>query len=994
MVQVWATLLACLAAIVATAGATSNNLTDLVTWDPYSLMVKGERVFIFAGEFHYERLPNPVLWRDVLEKYKANGLNAISVYFFWSYHSARRDVFDFETPGKDIQVLLDTARDVGLYVIARPGPYCNAETNGGGLALWGSDGSLGKVRTSDAVYERAWKPWMDAVNAILAKNQISYGGNVILYQIENELQETTHSPSNTLVLYMEALENATREAGIVVPTTSNEKGMRSESWSTDYEDVGGAVNVYGLDSYPGGFSCTNINSGFNVVRTYYQWFQNYSYTQPELLPEFEAGYILGWGSYFFDQCLAEHDPAFADVYYKNNIGQRVTMQSLYMAFGGTNWGNLGAPVVYTSYDYSAPLRETREVQLKFKQTKLIALFTRVSQDLLITEMESNGTGNAVSTDDVYSWVLRNPETGAGFYTLQQSSTPSREIVTFSTFLKTSLGTVTVPMVNLNGRQSKILTTDYHFGQHTLLYSSADILTYGILKGQAALVMYADAGQTSEFAFKDNTDLSYKIYGTANISSSAVSFSNTTSYSSHIAKKYVYTQTYGSTVLQLSNGVLVYLLETQTAWTFFAPPTTMDPNVSPENQVFVLGPYNVRNVSCSDNAVILVGDNANTTNIEVYTGGHERTIVWNGKRLDTRRTAYGSLVGTAPGATDRVISLPQLSFLVADSLPEAQPDYDDSQWVVCNKSSSLSPTVPLTLPVLFSSDHGYYAGIKVYRGRFNGKASSVNITAQGGAAAGWTAWLNGHYVGGNTGNATQWRSSAILDLTQTSIPNATNVLTVVTDYTGHDETSTGPAGVENARGLLGAALYNGSRTTNFTSWKIQGNAGGNANIDPVRGPMNEDGLYGTRLGWHLPGFEPSVSEWKSGSPYEGLNKSGINWYHTTFQLGIDADLDVPLGIELDAPARTEASVQIYVNGYQYGKFIPQIGPQTRFPFPPGVLNNRGENTISLALWAMTDKGARLSNATLFAYNVYQSGFAFDRDWSALQPRYTMDRSRYR
>jgi beta-galactosidase len=55
-----------------------------------------------------------------------------------------------------------------------------------------------------------------------------------------------------------------------------------------------------------------------------------------------------------------------------------------------------APVVYTSYDYSAPLRETRQVQLKFYQTKLIGLFTRVSKDLLETYMVGNGTGYSVS----------------------------------------------------------------------------------------------------------------------------------------------------------------------------------------------------------------------------------------------------------------------------------------------------------------------------------------------------------------------------------------------------------------------------------------------------------------------------------------------------------------------------------------------------------------------------------------------------------------------
>jgi hypothetical protein len=61
-------------------------------------------------------------------------------------------------------------------VIARAGPYCNAETNGGGLALWGSDGSLGNLRTSDVTYYQAWLPWITNVGEILAKNEITKGG--------------------------------------------------------------------------------------------------------------------------------------------------------------------------------------------------------------------------------------------------------------------------------------------------------------------------------------------------------------------------------------------------------------------------------------------------------------------------------------------------------------------------------------------------------------------------------------------------------------------------------------------------------------------------------------------------------------------------------------------------------------------------------------------------------------------------------------------------
>jgi hypothetical protein len=117
---------------------------------------------------------------------------------------------------------------------------------------------------------------------------------VILNQVENELQETVHSPNNTLALYMERLESAYRAAGITVPFTHNEKGQRCQSWSTDYGNVGGAVNMYGLDSYPGGFSCTNVNSGFNVVRNYYQWFANYSFAQPNYFTKFEGGYFTPW----------------------------------------------------------------------------------------------------------------------------------------------------------------------------------------------------------------------------------------------------------------------------------------------------------------------------------------------------------------------------------------------------------------------------------------------------------------------------------------------------------------------------------------------------------------------------------------------------------------------------------------------------------------------------------------------------------------------------
>jgi beta-galactosidase len=212
--------------------------------------------------------------------------------------------------------------------------------------------------------------------------------------------------------------------------------------------------------------------------------------------------------------------------------------------------------------------------------------------------------------------------------------------------------------------------------------------------------------------------------------------------------------------------------------------------------------------------------------------------------------------------------------------------------------------------------------------------------------------------------------------------------VVTDYTGHDQNSVRPKGTQNPRGILGATLIGGG---NFTSWRIQGNAGGEKNIDPVRGPMNEGGLYGERMGWHLPGYKVPKSALKS-SPLDGVSGAEGRFYTTTFKLKLDKDLDVPIGLQLGAPEGTKAVVQVFMNGYQFGHYLPHTGPQSLFPFPPGVINNRGENTLAISMWALTDAGAKLDKVELVEYGKYRSGFDFNQDWGYLQPGWK-DRSQY-
>jgi beta-galactosidase GanA len=67
-------------------------------------------------------LPSPDLWRDVFEKMKALGFNTVSLYFSWGYHSSKKGDYDFQGV-RDIEKCLQMAHEVGLNVIARPGPY-------------------------------------------------------------------------------------------------------------------------------------------------------------------------------------------------------------------------------------------------------------------------------------------------------------------------------------------------------------------------------------------------------------------------------------------------------------------------------------------------------------------------------------------------------------------------------------------------------------------------------------------------------------------------------------------------------------------------------------------------------------------------------------------------------------------------------------------------------------------------------------------------------
>lgn len=357
---------------------------------------------------------------------------------------------------------------------------------------------------------------------------------------------------------------------------------------------------------------------------------------------------------------------------------------------------------------------------------------------------------------------------------------------------------------------------------------------------------------------------------------------------------------------------------------------------------------MRNATVVGSTLNLIGDFNATAPIEVIHGAPaalgELTI--NGQSTKFSQDAYGVVtaeVAYNPPSNISVPSLASLNWKYIDSLPEIRNGYDDTLWPVANLNHSYNDLVTLKTPVsLIGTDYGFSTGVLLFRGAFtaNGKESALFLETAGGSAFGTSVWINSTFVGSfygydaaGTGNKTYTLPSL----------NAGKpyVMTVVVDEMGMDENYVvGQNEMKNPRGILRYHL-SGHKDSDV-SWKLTGNLGGEDYADKVRGPLNEGGLWAERQGYHLPGAP--ISNWTSSSgPAEGLSKAGVRFYAANIPLNIPVGWDVPLSFTFtNSSSSTGAGnaapayrVQTYVNGYQFGKYVNNIGPQTSFPVPQGI-----------------------------------------------------------
>ncbi|MBK8021525.1 MAG: beta-galactosidase [Chloroflexi bacterium] len=158
-------------------------------------------ILIQAGEFHYYRTPADQ-WAHRLGLLQAAGFNAVAAYIPWLWHQPEPGVSDVDGhthPMRNLAGFLDLAADMGLYIIARPGPYIMAESINEGIPPWvfsqnpqasfvSQDGKVQNVASYlQPDFLKCVEGWYQAVFQVLTPRQITHGGKILLTQLDNEM---------------------------------------------------------------------------------------------------------------------------------------------------------------------------------------------------------------------------------------------------------------------------------------------------------------------------------------------------------------------------------------------------------------------------------------------------------------------------------------------------------------------------------------------------------------------------------------------------------------------------------------------------------------------------------------------------------------------------------------------------------------------------------------------------------------------------------------
>ncbi len=302
----------------------------------------GKRIVFVCGEMHPLRIPR-AYWRDRIRRAKAMGLNAVSVYVFWSAHERVKGRFDF-TGDRDIAAFVRLCGEEGLYVFLRPGPYVCAEWDFGGYPWWILQERGLNIRSRDPAFLALMRRYIAEIGRQFAPLQITRGGPVFMLQVENE-----YGSYGSDKAYLAAIRDMYRQAGFDILLNTCDGGGQMPKGCVEgcLPTINGALgdDIFRFIDrcHPGG---------------------------PYFVSEFYPAWFDVWG-----RGHSRRDARDAAAKLDWMLARGVSV-SIYMFHGGTNFAFTNganqqsddqpyAPQP-TSYDYDAPLGESGNITEKYR----------------------------------------------------------------------------------------------------------------------------------------------------------------------------------------------------------------------------------------------------------------------------------------------------------------------------------------------------------------------------------------------------------------------------------------------------------------------------------------------------------------------------------------------------------------------------------------------------------------------------------------------------
>lgn len=214
---------------------------EIVDFNKNCYLMDGQPTWLLSGEMHYFKMTRGD-WRRRLVQLKTAGFNTVSVYMPWNYHELSEGEWDF-SDDRDVEYFLKLAAELGIYVVARPGPYICNEWHAGGFPAWLSAKKGMRIRTKDPKFLAYVDQWWDKIMPIIGRYQLGRDGTVILVQVENEYG---HYGEGQEAEYVYHLRDGVRERGVTVPIINCDSFINFSRLKPGiYEDINMCCNFGG-----------------------------------------------------------------------------------------------------------------------------------------------------------------------------------------------------------------------------------------------------------------------------------------------------------------------------------------------------------------------------------------------------------------------------------------------------------------------------------------------------------------------------------------------------------------------------------------------------------------------------------------------------------------------------------------------------------------------------------------------------------------------------